>query len=275
VGYRIGDRLQFKKSSGRRKRSKWVPVDVCEVHSGGMYGERTYSVWLLDSRRMVDFVRADELRFKYHDDLERRRAEEIERCREDMRRINLELTRQQGDRGFVRGRRMDRFGGGRGISQRAARTWQTRAHSTDRKVYVPEGAERQNERALSVPPVTASWPAFFAEFAKATYCGPRDDRDVFEDEQELNNFDDKTGIPLRDVRHNHRHIDDSGHDYRERVINMNRRRNRIDDRQEFKEHVVERTPSPTDNYTGDRRGGRDINVNFVMPGCKCQQDGVE
>merc|ERR1719317_100255 len=137
VVYRIGDKLEFKKSGRRRRRSRWVPVEVCAVHRGGMYGEITYSVWLFDSRRMVDYVHCGELRFNCHDDLERRlRGEEIALWREDMRRINQKLDRQQRGRGFFRDRRMDTFGGGRGRSQRAARAWYPRAHSVDRNKHI-------------------------------------------------------------------------------------------------------------------------------------------
>jgi len=287
VVYRIGDKLEFRKSGSRRRRSRWVPVEVCEVHRGGMYGEVTYSVWLFDSRRMVDYVRSDELRFKYHDDLERRlRGEEIALWREDMRRINQKLDRQQRGRGFFRDRRMDTFGGGRGRSQRAARAWYPRAHSVDRNKHISARPDYQHERALSVPPDNTSLPAFFAEFAKAIYQGPRGDCAFSEDEQLLNDVEDEIGIPVRRVRRNHdKRFYESEHDDRQwrdtdRLINMNYGDDRIDDRMYFQGNDVERMRLPNDNNIGGNRGtydlktrkvdGRDIHVNLVVPPCKCQ-----
>jgi len=290
VVYRIGDEVEFKKSGGRRRRSRWVPVEVCDVHQGGMYGELTYSVWLFESRRMVEFVRSDELRFKYHADMERRiRDDELVRRREDRRRMTLKLARQQRDGGFARGRRMDTYGGGRGRSQRAARTWHPRSHSVDGNVLIPVRQDRQQERATSVPPDNTSWPAFFAEFAKA-YNDRRGDY-VNGDEQQLKDVDGDAATYSRVVRHNHgNRIHESERDHwgkrgTYRVTDMSRVADIVDDRSEFNVNGVERTPPANDNYMGGRRGpydirdvknrlgnGGDINLNFVLPSCKVQQD---
>jgi len=288
VVYRIGDKLEFKKSGRRRRRSRWVPVEVCAVHRGGMYGEITYSVWLFDSRRMVDYVHCGELRFNCHDDLERRRRdEEIARCGEEMRRINLKLDRQQRGGGFFRDRRMDTVGGQRGRSQRAARARFPRACSADRKKHMSARPDYQQERAMSVPPENTSWPAFFAEFAKAAYRSQRGDCNFIDDEQQLGDAEDEV-IPMRRDQRNHdKRI--YGNDDRQgrdtyRLINMNRGGNRIDDRIDFLGSDDESKP-PNDNHIGGNRGtfdiknrdvdGRDINVNLVVPRppCKCQQNG--
>jgi len=290
VVYRIGDKVEFKKSGGRRRRSRWVPVEVCEVHQGGMYGELTYSVWLFDSRRMVEFVCADELRFKYHADLKRRlREDELARHREDIREITRKLARQQHDVGYVRGRRMDTRGG-RGRSQRAARAWYPRAHSVDEHVHNPLREDRQKERAMSVPPENTSWPAFFAEFAKATYRGRRGDCYASDDEQLLKDVAGEAGTYARGVRHYHdNRKHESEHDHRGkrgpyRVIDMSRG-DKFDGLEFNDVNGVERTPPANDNYLSDVRGtydirnvknykgsGGDINVNLVLQDCRGKQD---
>lgn len=290
--YRIGDKVEFKKSGGRRRRSRWVPVKVCEVYQGGMYGELTYSVWLFDSRRMVEFVRSDELQFKYHADLERRlRVDELTRCREDMKHITLKLARQQRGGGFVRGRRMDTYVGGCGKTQRKAGARYPRAHSADNNVHIPSRQDRQQERAMSVPPENTSWPAFFAEFAKATYRGHGGDCYVSGDEQQLKDVDGEAGTYARVVRQNHANrINESENDHRRnrgtyRVNDMSRVGDKIDDPVEFKVNGVERTFPLDDKYKSDRGRTYDIrdiknykvngggfNVNFVLPPCWGQQD---
>jgi len=126
-----------------------------------MYGELTYNVWLLDSRRIEEYVCGDELRFSYPEDLEKRqRDDEIARCREDLRQINLKLARQQRERGISRGRRYERPG-----------AWTQRARSADGNVYISERQDRYEPRSMSVPP--AEWPEFLAEFARTAFLGRR------------------------------------------------------------------------------------------------------
>lgn len=166
--YRVGDIVEFKKSRSRRRRSRWVPVEICKVHRDGMYGEVTYDVWLFHSRRVVDYVHSDELRFKY-DDLERRRRhDEIAYIQED-------LTRGEY---YRRGRRMV---GGRERSH--ARACYPRAHSLDRNRNIFASHDNQQERAFSVPPENRNWGAFLADFANAVYRGQGGDRDVNNDGQ--------------------------------------------------------------------------------------------
>jgi len=260
----------FKKSGGRRSRSRWVPVEIEDVHKGGMYGEVTYSVWLLDSRRMVDYVRADELRFKHHYDLERRlREDEILRQRDE----TLEFSRNHWERGFSRGRRRDRY---RGDTRRTAHAWQPRARSVDRNLHIPSKRIVRNERALSVPPENTNWPAFLAEFAKAI----RVDRDYSGDDPQLNNIERERGIYTRDVQNRHdNHINENEEDHRVNDRTY-RRGDHIDYYPEFKERVVERTPPPNENYYDDRyktytmdfKDPRDIHMNFVFPGSRGQMD---
>jgi len=267
----------LKKSGGRRRRSRLVPVEICEVHRGGMYGEITYSVWLLDSGRMIDFVRTDELRFKHHYDLEKRlRDDEI------LRRRDEEYSRNHWETGFSRGRRMDTYRGERGRSQRTARAWQPRARSADGNFHITERRDVQHERALSVPPENTNWPAFLAEFTRAMCQDKRVDRDNSGDELQPQNIHNKRGLYSKDVRHSH--------DYRiyeeeedDRVINQRYiGGDHIDDRPEYKERQVERTPMPARNYI-DRRprnykmnfkdhAPRDLRLNFVFQDSRSQQD---
>jgi len=161
VVYRVGDKVEFKKYGGRSRRSKWVPAEIDKLHRGGMYGELTYNVWLLDSRRIEEYVCGDELRFRYPEDLEKRqRDDEIARCREDLRQINLKLARQQRERSYSRGRRYERQG-----------VWTQRARSADGNVYISDRQNRYEPRSMSVPP--AEWPEFLAEFARTAFLGSR------------------------------------------------------------------------------------------------------
>jgi len=290
--YRIGDMVLFKKSGGsRRRRSKWVPVEVCDVHRGGMYGETTYSVWLLESRRMIDYVRTDELRFKHHYDLQRRlRDDEIARYNDEARNMNISYSHTQRGRGFRRGDRMDRFGVGRGRSGRTARAWQPRARSADGNFHLSPQRNHQRERAVSVPPENTNWPVFLAEFAKATYRDHLADRDNIGDDPQFNNADHEGPNYSRDVRHGeYNRIDENEYDYRDRgdyyrlVDDANRGGDYIDDRLESKELYVERSPPPRDDYMVDRRGTYamnvkdgaprgDIHMKFVFPGCRGLKD---
>lgn len=267
--YRIGDMVLFKKRGSRRRRSRWVPVEVCEVH-GGMYGEITYSVWLLHERRMQDFVRTDELRFKHHHELERRlRDDEIAHHRDELRETNYEFAR---DRGLFRGRRMDTFAGVRGRSRRSARAWQQlRARSAEGNSYISARRNAQHERALSVPPENTNWPVFLAEFANEIYRERIPDRDHSGDDQQFDNVDEKTRIFRKDVRDNEHRMDE------------NERTNPgLRDFVEFEKNV-ERRYQPNDDYMGDRHGAyttdvkdrprrQDIHLNFVLQSCRAQQD---
>jgi len=283
--YRIGDIILFKKSSGRKRRSRWVPVEVCDVHRGGMYGEITYSVWLFESRRMIDYVRTDELRFKHHQDLERRlRDDEIARYRDEERDINLEYSCNQLDRGFSRGDRMDRFVVGRGRSRRSARAWQPRARSAGGNFHTSYNRDIQRDRALSVPPENTNWPVFLADFARATYGDRKVDRDHSGDDLQFNNVDHEGGNYERDVRHGqYNRIDGNVYDRRDRGDYVNRGVVNNDDRLGFKENLLERTPPLNDNYLDDRRGTYrtdvqdrvhrgDIHMKFVFPSCRGRED---
>lgn len=288
--YRIGDIVLFKKSGGRRRRSRWVPVEVTDVHRGGMYGEITYSVWLLESRRMIDYVRTDELRFKHHHDLERRlRDDEIARYHDDARNMNISYSHNQRGRGFRRGDRMDGFGVGRGRSWRTARAWQPRARSADGNFHLSPQRNNQRVRAVSVPPENTNWPVFLAEFAKATYRDHIVERDDTGDDIQFNNANHEGRNYSRDVRHGeYNRIDDNEYDYRDRgdfyrFDDVNRGGDYIDDRLECKETFVERTPPPKDDYMGDRRGTYamnvkdgvprgDIHIKLEFPGCRRMKD---
>jgi len=131
---------------------------VCQA---GMYGAASYNIWLLDSKRIEDYVRADELRFRFPEDLEKReRDQEVARCREELRQINLKLARQQRVRGFSRGRIDERQG-----------AWSQRAFSADENAHTWVRPDRDEPRAMSVPP--EAWPEFLADFAKTVYLGSR------------------------------------------------------------------------------------------------------
>lgn len=266
--YRIGDMVLFKKRGSRRRRSQWVPVEVCQVH-GGMYGEITYRVWLLHERRMLDFVRTDELRFKHHHELERRlRDDEIAHHRDELRETNYEFAR---DRGFLRGRRMDTYGEVRGRSRRSARAWQQlRARSAEGNSYM-SARHAQHERALSVPPENTNWPHFLAEFVNEIYRERIPDRDHSGDDLPFHDVDEKTRIYRKDVRDNEHRIDEN-----ERTNPVRR------DYVELEKNVERRYP-PNDHYMGDRHGAyttdvKDrhfepaVHLNFVIQNCKAQQD---
>jgi len=287
--YRIGDMVLYKQRGSRRRRSRWVPVEVCEVH-GGMYGEITYSVWLLNERRMLEFVRTDELRFKYHHELERRlRDDEILHRRDELRETNYEFTRYERDRGLSRGRRMDTYGGGRGRSRRSARAGQLRARSAEGNFHISARRDTQNERAMSVPPENTNWPVFLAEFAKLIYRDRSADRHYSGDDLQYDDVEQKTGVYSSNVRYNDRLIDENERDRRVRrdffneIDDMNRVGDNNDNRMEFERNHVERTPPPNDNYMGDRRGNYtmdfkdrghrgSLHLNFVLPDCRGTQD---
>jgi len=258
--YRIDDEVEFKKSGGRRRRSRWVPALVDDIHRGGMYGELTYSIYLLDSGKIVDYVRLEELRFRYPLDLERRlREEEVARCREEMRRINLKLARQQRARALsARGHRMNTYYGGRGRSRNAGRSWH-RARSAERNNHGSSRPDRQEQRAQSVPPGSRTWPEFLAEFTKAVYGEPKENHD-YSDHNEFNDVYHETG----------------NNDLNHRGVNI--------DEMDYKRDV-ERIPPTNDMYTNDRRGyykmdgkglkfrGSDMNFNIFVPPCRGYQGG--
>jgi len=273
----------YKKRGSRRRRSRWVPVEVCEVHRGGMYGEITYSIWLLHERRMLEFVRTDELRFKYHHELEKRlRDDEILQRRDELRGTNYEFARYERDRALYRGRRMDTFGGGRGRSQRSARARDPRARSAEGNYHISARRDAQYERAMSVPPENTNWPVFLAEFAKLIYRDRGADRDYSGDDLQYEEVDQKASYS-RNVRHNDGR-DENERDYHRRnfyseVDEMNRVGGNNDNRVEFERNPVERSPPPNENYM-ERRGAYgmgvkdrgDIHLNFVLPNCRAPQD---
>jgi len=275
----------FKKSGGRRTRSRWVPVEVCEVHHGGMYGEITYSVWLLESRRMIHYVRSDELRFKHHLDLERRlRNDEVAHYRDEVR--NMNFTHSRNPR-FWRADRMDRFGVGRGRSRYSARVWQPRARSTDGNFNLSPPRNIQRDRALSVPPENTNWPAFLAEFAKATY---RDhNRHNSGDDLQFNNADYEGRNYIRNVRHgDYSRIHENEYDHRDtgdfyRLVDDIKEGDYIDDRLEFKETLADKTSPLKEDYMAGRRGTYtmhvkdrahrgNIHMKFVFPNWRGMKD---
>jgi len=293
--YRVGDKLEFKKSGGRRRRQQWVSAEVYDVHRGGMYGELTYTVWLYDSRRMVDFVRSDELRFRYHHEVERRlREDEMARYREELRQINLKLVRHQRVREFSRGRRLDTYGGGRGQSQQVARARRHRAYSADGNFHISATPNRNQERATSVPPGNQFWPHFLAEFAKSLNGVPREDLGDSGDDHLFNELEHEAVIHERDIRHDHDiHVYKNAHDHLLREDYYGPTNDRMlygdvnpENRIEFIRSAVQRTPPVNDRYTGDRLGansmdvkdrnqtnGEGININFVLQPCRSQQVG--
>jgi len=222
-----------------------------------MYGEVTYDVWLFHSRRVVDYVHSDELRFKYVDLERRRRHDEIAYIRED-------LTRGEY---YSRGRRM---GGGRERSH--ARICYPRAHSLDRNRNILARHDNQQERACSVPPENRNWGAFMADFAKAVYRGQAGDRDVNNDEQWQTVADEIT-TPVRRFRQNDRHFDEIEHRQRNRgdnygLVNRNRGIN-------TEEHTSFQGNRGTYNIRSRDAQGRDINLNVeipVIPPCHCKND---
>lgn len=287
--FKLGDKVEFKKSGGRRRRAKWVLAEVCDVHRAGMYGELTYTVWLFESGRMVNYVRSDELRFRYRQDLERRqREEEIARCQEDLRLINIKLARQQREREFSRGRVINTYMGGRGRSQHAARAWrpQPRAHSVDGNMHISARPVRE-ERATSVPPGNQSWPVFLAEFAKGL-----EKCEYNVDEHQMNEFDNEAINYGREIRHNHGiYVDENEHDpligddYYRSVGDVNYAGADTGNHLEFIKNDLQRTLA----LSGDDRfgtnnnlvnvkennkiNGSGINLNFHFPTCRGQQVG--
>jgi len=251
-----------------------------------MYGEVTYAVWLLESRRMIDYVRSEELRFKHHLDLERRlRNDEVAHYRDEVRNMNFARSRNQR---FWRGDRMDRFGVGRGRTRHPAHVWQPRAQSANGNFNLSPRRNIQRDRALSVPPENTNWPVFLAEFAKATY---RDhNRDNSGDDQHFNNADYESRNYTRDARHgDYNTVDEKEYDHRDTGDfyrsgdDINRGGDYIDDGPEFKEAMVERTPTLKENYMTDRRGiytmdvkdrahKGNIHMKFIFPGCRGNQD---
>jgi len=255
--YRVGDIVEFKKGGSRRRRSRWVPVEICRVHQDGMYGEVTYTVWLFHSRRVVDYVHSDELRFKY-DDLQRRRGhDEMAYFRGDLRRGEY----------YRRGRRM---GGGRERSQ--ARTWHSRAQSADRNRNILASHDNNQGRATSVPPENRNWGAFLADFAKAVYRDQGGDRDFNNDEQ-WQTVADEIATPVGRFRHNDKHFDEIEHRHQYRGDNYrlaNRNRGLGTD-----EHTNFQGNRPTYNIKGREAQGRDINLNVqlpVIPACQCKNE---
>jgi len=275
----------YKKRGSRRRRSRWVPVEVCDVQRGGMYGEITYSVWLLHERRMLEFVRTDELRFKYHHELEKRlRDDEILHRRDELRENNYEFARYERDRGLYRGRRMDTFGGGRGRSRRSARARDPRARSAEGNYHITARRDPQYERAMSVPPENTNWPVFLAEFAKLIYRDRGADRDYNDEDLQYDEVDQKIGYSrnVRDGRNDENERDYHRRNFYSEVDDMNRVGDNNENRMEFERNPVERSPPPNETYM-DRRGpyaigakdrapGGDIHLNFVLPNCRVQQD---
>jgi len=257
VVYRVGDEVEFKKAGGRRRRSRWVSAKVDDIHRGGMYGELTYTLYLLDSGKVVDFVSKDELRFRYPRDREERgaRDDELALWREDMRQINLKFARQLREReASARGRIIERAPRGRSLN--ATRVMQ-RARSAVRNVNIRP--DRHQERAQSVPPGSRTWPQFLAEFANA-FRDPKENHDFSGDNEDIDAYEDTGNMyPIR-----------RGFDVDEQLLEQKR--------------DVERTSPPPPIYRNDHRGtflndgkdgfkvrGREMHVNIFLPGCRGQQ----
>jgi len=264
VVYRLGDEVEFKKSGSRRRRSRWVPAKVHEIHRGGMYGELTYTLYLLDSGKIVDFVSKEEMRFRYPRDLERRiKDDEVALWREDMRQINLKFARQQRVRGTsARGRIIDATRAPRGRSLNATRAFD-RARSAEKDAYISGKPAEKRERAQSVPPGNRSWPQFLAEFAKYAYRDPMEDYD-YSGDNEANDLYPETG------NYDLEYPDGGG-------INL-------DKMLEHKEKAIATTPPPYRIFTNRGgnfpidgkdvykvRGSHGMNVNIYLPGCRGQQ----
>jgi len=238
-----------------------------------MYGELTYNVWLLDTERMEEYVRAEELRFRYPEDLEkRRRDDEIARCREDLRQINLKLARQQRERGFSRGRREERQG-----------DWTQRAQSADGNVHFVARPDRQEPRSMSVPPV--HWPEFLAEYAKNQFLGRRGGNQRLAPAEEIDYVYNDSGFQGRDLQNHDERIyenerDDRGlrgnMDHRIIVDDVNHGGDRVADRLEIKRtHVDRPSPQHRDDSSENRRNnkteridmvGRHFNLNVYLRG---------
>lgn len=261
------------------------------MYRDGMYGELTYSVWRWDTRRTEDYVHTDELRFRNPRDLERRlkedeivRVDEIVRCQEDLRQLNLEQARYQRVRGPVlRGRR----------PQRAARAWkQTRAQSVEVNTQIPVRENRPENRAMSVPPAEVNWAAFLAEFAKVTCRGdnPPEDNDGIEFKEQIPLVEtgmygrqgDARGQDEEYVERNERSVlgRKGDLDHRDIIADVNRGGDNVADCIEYANN--ERTYIPyQDTYINDRQVNdrhvtyemnlkdqmyrQGIKLNFVLP----------
>lgn len=214
------------------------------MHRGGMYGEITYDLRLLDSRKYEEYVRGGELRFRYPEDSERRqRDDEIARCREDLRQINLKLARQQREREFSRGRGDER-----------QRAFPHRAHSADGNYHIPARQAHYEPRAMSVPP---ELPEILAEYAMKKLLGPNrgNQRSAPEDYDDVYN---DTAVNARDqyderIYENER--DDRGYmDHRLIVSDVNRGGDEVADHFDFKRVDANKiSPRNRDNPVMDNR----------------------
>jgi hypothetical protein len=212
------------------------------VHRGGMYGEITYDLKLLDSRKYEEYVRGRELRFTYPEDSEKReRDDEIARCQEDLRQINLKLARQQREREFSRGR---------GDERQGALTH--RAYSADGNYHIPARQAHYEPRSMSVPP---ELPEILADFAMKKLLGRSRGNQRSAPAEDYDDVYNDTGVNGRDQydeRIYENELDDRG--YRGIVDNVNRGGDGVADHLHFKRIDANRiSPRHRDNPVIDNR----------------------
>jgi len=191
------------------------------VHRGGMYGEITYDLKLLDSRKYEEYVRGGELRFTHPEDSEKReRDDEIARCREDLRQINLKLARQQREREFSRGRGDERQG-----------AFTHRAYSADGNYHIPARQAHYGPRSMSVPP---ELPEILADFAMKKLSGRGRGNQRSAPAEDYDDVYHDTGVrrDRYDERIFENELDDPG--YRRIVDNVNRGGDGVADHFDFK-----------------------------------------
>jgi len=288
VVYRVGDIVEVKSYSSRRRRPKWIPAEVYEVWRDEIYGELTYSVWLSKSGKVIDFVRPDELRFREPFDLEKRwREDEIVRedefaRQENFRQLEIERARQRRDRRPTRrGRRQKR--------QALVRP-HNHARSADENFYITERADLSANRPLSIPP--DYWQEFFSELlARSTGRAHKQFQEEENDGIEFNDNVPQNGREMNDedyLEYDDDHIDDhksdvwvrrSAHDHGDIVDYVTHAGDNVAGSGDFLSENSEGTyPSHPDIFISERQGTYEtnlkdqtkrtksaINLNIVLP----------
>jgi len=183
--FRVGDKVNMKLHNDHSRRGRWVSAVVIDVQN--LYGEFIYSVSLDHSGRILDSVRADELRFKHHKKYE---LADISRCREDLRQINLSLGHQESGRVFPdRERSVYPFIIGGQRTRGAARAREPRARSVDGNGFISDRHVHKECRSLSIPPQNYSIPEFLAKFYMATISGDIGPNQLPNDDNEFKGHD--------------------------------------------------------------------------------------
>jgi len=128
-------------------------------------------------------VRADQLRFRYSEDLEERLREvEIERCQEDLRQIHLKLAREQRFSKLHRNERQV--------------IWRPkRPLSANVNIRLSATPDKKHSRAMSVPP--EDWPKILADFAKAVLVDSKEAQGTVPPEEKAH-VEEETGISYDD-----------------------------------------------------------------------------